>query len=213
MNAEFPNAYWEVAYPPIGPRGDQALVRERAVNEVELYAITRDCKDPELVMQMLDYIYANREGQLLIGNCGIEGVSYEFDEDGKFRYLPLIADDPRGDGAAIWEFGSNGYWPRILMREIIEFRFFRFPQHENASDAAAKFQVPAFPAIIPSREENQKITSLLADITTYRQEMTTKFIIGTEPLENFGRYVDTINAMGMEELLAIKQEQYDRVMK
>jgi len=209
MSETFPDAYWEVAYPPKGPRGDRALLRERAVSS-EIYAISKDCKDPALVMKMLDYIYANPEGQLLMGNFGIEGVTFEY-VDGMPKFTELISGDPRGDGAAQWEFGINGTWPRILMPEIIQNRFFKFPQSANANDAAMNYQVASFPNIIPTKDENQALKNMLADITTYRQEMITKFVIGTEPLDNFDKYVSTINAMGIEELLQIKQTQYNRV--
>ena len=147
---------------------------------------------------------------MLVGNFGVEGVSFEY-VDGRPQWTALIADDPRGDGAAQWEFGANGPWPRILMPQIIENRFFGFPQSVRAHEAALRYQVDSFPVIIATADENRQITSLLSDINTYRMEMITRFIIGTEPLSNFDNFVDTINGMGLAELLEIKQVQYDRV--
>jgi putative aldouronate transport system substrate-binding protein len=209
MQQNYPGAYWEVAYPPKGPSGTQMLLKERPMSG-ERFAVSKDCKNPELTIKAMDYMYANREGQLLVGNCGIEGVSYTM-VDGKPKFTPMIADDPRGDGTAIWEFGSNGPWPKILMRELIENRFFHFPQSENARDAAEKYQIESFPYIIATKEENQKLTSMLADITTYRKEMIVNFITGKEPIDNFNVFVSTLEDMGIGELIALKQAQYDRV--
>jgi len=210
MAEEFPGAYFEVpSNPPIGPNGDHFLLRERPVSG-EHYAISRDCSDPALAMKVYDYIYANPEGQILLTNFGIEGITFEY-VDGVPKHLPLIADDPRGDGAALWDYGMNGAWPRILMPEFIQGRFFRFPQSENAASAAANYQIDMFPAMIPTREETQTFQALLPDINTYRQEMISAFITGRESLDNFDTYVSTIENMGMNDLVALKQSQYDRV--
>ena len=208
---EFPGTYWDTMYPPKGPFGDQNLLRERPVASGG-WAITRDSKNPELVMKWVDYMFASEEGKMLVGNYGIEGVTYEL-VDGKPRFLPVISEDPRGTGAPQWEHGINGPWPRILMRTIIEERFFYHPQSPTAIDAAEKYYVQSFPNIIPTKDENDTIINVMADINTYRTEMITKFILGTESLENFDKYVKTINGMGIEQVTAIKQAQYDRVSK
>lgn len=39
------------------------------------YGISKDCKNPELAIQWLDFIYASEEGNRLV-NFGIEGISY-----------------------------------------------------------------------------------------------------------------------------------------
>ena len=209
LQLTYPEAYFEVAPPARGPGGDRFMLRERSTS-TENFAISRDAENPRLVMQMLDFMYANEQGQVLIGNFGIENVTFEV-VDGRRQFTPLIADDPRGDGAPIWEFGTNGPFPRILMNEVIENRFFHFPQADNARLYAERYQIPSFPNIIPTADESQRITSLLADINTYRAEMITRFIIGHAPISDFDSFVNTIEAMGIADLLAIKQAQYDRV--
>ena len=39
--------------------------------------------------------------------------------------------------------------------------------------------------------------------------MTCKFITGVEPLTNFDTYMDTLQKMGIENLIALYQEAYD----
>jgi len=211
LNLTYEEAYFDVAPPVRGPWGDRFLLRERSTS-TENFAISRDAENPRLVMQMLDFMYAHIDGQVLIGNFGIEGVTFEV-VDGRRQFLPIIADDPRGDGAPIAEFGTNGPFPRILMNEVIENRFFHFPQADNARLFAERYQIPSFPNIIPTADESQRITGLLADINTYRAEMMTRFIIGSLSIDEFDSFVNTIEAMGIADLLAIKQAQYDRVMR
>ena len=43
----------------------------------------------------------------------------------------------------------------------------------------------------------------MADIDTYVDEMVYKFILGQEPLDNFDKYVATVEGMGLQEALDI----------
>ena len=48
------------------------------------------------------------------------------------------------------------------------------------------------------------------EINTYRDEMTLKFIFGTESLDNFDTYVTNIKNMNLEEALDIENAALDR---
>ena len=47
-------------------------------------------------------------------------------------------------------------------------------------------------------------------VSTYRDEMVAKFIVGAEPLSKFDEFVSRINGMGMPRALAIQQSALDR---
>lgn len=40
--------------------------------------------------------------------------------------------------------------------------------------------------------------------------MTLRFIMGSEPLENFDEYINTLKDMGVEEMIATQQRALDR---
>lgn len=42
--------------------------------------------------------------------------------------------------------------------------------------------------------------------------MVNKFIMGVEPLDKFDEYVDTLNKIGLEEVLRVQQAAYDRYL-
>ena len=50
------------------------------------------------------------------------------------------------------------------------------------------------------------------NISNYINEMTYKFITGAEPLTNFDTYMDTLQKMGIENLIQLHQEAYDSFM-
>ncbi len=211
MAKDLPHARWEGIVPPKGPYGDRMLEKEQPTENIH-YAITRDCKDPETVIKWLDYMFASKEGQILVGNFGIEGLSYVM-KDGVPHFTDLILESELGTGIAQASLGMNGNFPRILMKECIEQRFHRYENEVAQSNKATQYYVPSFPRVLASEEEIDTYVGIMTDIDTYKDEMITKFIQGKEPIENFDKYVQAIEAMGIEEAIAIKQAQYDRYME
>lgn len=211
MVDELPDVRWEGIVIPEGPNGDRMMEKEQPTENIH-YAITRDCQDSEVVIRWLDYMFASEDGQILLGNFGIEGLSYVM-EDGKPKLTDFILKHERGSGMAQNELGVNGNFPRILMEECIAQRFHQYEGEMAQSKKATEYYVPSFPRVLASKEETDLYTSIMSDIDTYKDEMVTKFITGLEPIENFAQYVESIEAMGIDEATSIKQDQYDRYMQ
>lgn len=64
--------------------------------------------------------------------------------------------------------------------------------------------------LLASKEDQERITALESDINTYRKEMMIKFVIGKEPISKFNKYVEDLKGMGLDELVSIRQKQYDK---
>jgi putative aldouronate transport system substrate-binding protein len=70
-----------------------------------------------------------------------------------------------------------------------------------------------YPAAINlSVDDQKKAAPQLDDINSYIAEMTKKFISGEEPLTNFDNYMDQLQKMGMDDLIAAYQAAYDSFM-
>ncbi len=55
------------------------------------------------------------------------------------------------------------------------------------------------------------LSNIATDIQTYVSEMVIKFIMGIEPLNKYGEFVDTLNnKMGVPQGIEIYQKAYDR---
>lgn len=216
MAKDFPDAKWEGIVPPKGPVGDRIMEKEQPTEGSNTqgiyYAITKDCRKPDIVMKWLDYVYASNDGKILMGNFGIEGKSYTL-ENGKPEFTDFILKNEKGSGLAQWSLGVNGNFPRILMKEMIEQRFYRYTDEMKQSEKAVKYYVPSFPRILASKEEIDRYAGIMSDINTYRDEMVTKFITGREDLNNFDKFVQKIKGMGIEDAISIRQAQYDRYLK
>lgn len=59
-------------------------------------------------------------------------------------------------------------------------------------------------------DEAKEYSKIMSAIDVYRNEMTLKFIMGIEPLENFDSYLEQLDKMGINDALAIQQAALDR---
>ncbi|MDO4292657.1 MAG: extracellular solute-binding protein [Eubacteriales bacterium] len=196
------------------------------------FAVTSNA-DPEAIGRLLDYL-ASEEYSVLT-EYGIEGYSYELDEDGK-----KVALDP-GDNSevqlitqtcALWT--ENGIFPRM---EITD----RAQELEKCAEAGLTMGYPETgfadkaqtirdvyenedkyhyaylnteaELAAPTDEETEQIAELQADFETYYQELLTKLILGQLPLEDWDTYIAELKDLGLDELLEITQNRYDRIAK
>ena len=211
FNANLQKAGIDGKYKAILPTKDASgntIVTRRAPFSLE-YAITKDCKDPISAIKWIDYVWASDEG-LLLQSAGIEGKSYEI-KDGK----PVLTDwtlkhpnqlDPLNALRSLGAGGSvlyNQSWE--IGRQLYEEEALAF------GDIAKPYMVEGFPRLLGTIDEDKRAFAILADMQTYSDEMVMKFALGREPFENFDKFVNTLNSMGLEELIQIKQTQYDRL--
>ncbi len=66
-----------------------------------------------------------------------------------------------------------------------------------------------YPSAIVLSTDAQKAVAQIEEMGTYISSMTYKFITGEEPLTNFDTYMDQLQKMGVEELIALYQQAYD----
>ena len=76
--------------------------------------------------------------------------------------------------------------------------------------ASNALEYPA--AIVLSVDDQKAAAPQLDDINSYIADMTKKFISGEEPLTNFDNYMDQLQKMGIEDLIAAYQAAYDQFM-
>ena len=174
------------------------------------YGITSACENPETAIQWIDYVYASEDG-LMLYNYGIEGMSYEYDADGNIQFTDLITNNETYT-SAFSALRSIGAWPTYFINDFGEafMKIFEGTKVETAcKDAYGNMEDP-FPEMLGTAEESEVYTSVWPDLSTYLDEMFTAFVIGTESLDNFDKYVETAYSMGMQDIIDIKGAQYAR---
>jgi putative aldouronate transport system substrate-binding protein len=200
-----------VAVPaPVKKAGDRVHIRQYNFERGNYSAsVTTACKDPALAIRWLDYLCSD-EGSLIM-SYGVEGDTFEY-VDGNPQFTAKILNNPEGLSAAAARTKYVGfqpcgkyYWGRELTGAA-----------QSAVDAISTIWPSnadgdyVMPNVIMNADEGSEYSRIMGDVDTYAGEMTTKFIIGAEPLTKYDEFVGTLKAMGAERAVALWQAALDR---
>lgn len=199
---------------PVLNKGDTPYLGQIDPVVTPLIAVNANSKNIKDILRYWDYRYSP-EG-ILLSNFGIEGESYTLDASGNPQYTDLILNPT--ENANGWTQAQamgmyvavDGNTPTLQLDGY-------FTQskltNEFQKDAVDKWAISSvsttFPAVTFNDEETE-IVKKLTDINTYASEMTAKFILGSEPIANFDKFVERIKSMGIDEVLAADQSALDR---
>lgn len=175
-------------------------------------AIGSTCKDPVLAAKVLDYGYG--EAGHMMFNFGKEGASYNM-VDGYPTYTDEILRNPDGwsIAQAMGKYIMACYQGPTIQDVRYQDQYFQLPQAQEAvkSWADSNAREHKIPTITPSQEESSEFASIMNDVGTYIDEMTSKFIIGSEDIDSkFDEYTNTLNKMRLDRAIEIEQAAYER---
>lgn len=183
------------------------------------FSISASCDQPELVCQWQNYFWTY-DGWL-IANYGVEGESLKWDGDTPtFDWQTPVT--VTGRNAPNAEMAQNLF---TMMRFVSFYSdndrlLPTFPESALAAvdlwtiDAVDERNYPSAVSGAFTVEENEAIAQYEADLLTYAQEQALKFMTGALELTdaNWSDYVDTCNAMGLPEIVAVYQNAYNQYL-
>lgn len=169
--------------------------------------ITTACENPEVAVQWLDFHYSD-QGYMLF-NYGVEGISYEM-VDGEPVFTDLIMNNPNGysrlDLCYVHKWHQGAYnrdymaYPAMTEEYVKEMEVW-------ASNTDGAYVMPP---ITMTSDEGSTYANIMSDIQTYVDEMTNRFIMGLEPMENYDAFVEQILSMDIEAAQEVQQAALDR---
>ncbi|MCM3747869.1 extracellular solute-binding protein [Paenibacillus pasadenensis] len=206
-----PKAQWVMTTPPGGPNGYKGHIEKTGV--VNGYAvINKKSPNAEAAFRWLDYVIYNEENMKRM-TLGVEGKTYEM-KDGQPVMTDFVTQNPDGLGA-VEVIRSVGGWQLFSQASKLDY-IAKLKQTDEILAERAKlvqpYLVPTAEFAMPTEDEFTKINRKLTDITTYKDEMVAKFILGQEPIDKWDQFTKQIQAIGIDEVVAIRQSQYDRLM-
>ena len=212
--SEDPNMNLAPVNPPVMNEGDEGHIRLRDSYTSGNTAISADSENWEVALRWLDYLYTD-EGALL-ANYGVEGDTFEFNEEGEPEFTDKILNNENGwtmtQTVASYLCPSAGIanwsdWTRELAG---------VPEKDQAcydvwSEFSDDWRLPS--SVTLTQEESTERAALYADISTIVKEQTAQFISGALDIEsNWDAYISALEASGMERAIEITQAAYDRYL-
>ena len=194
-----------------GPEGHKDYNKlSSSVWDNDNFVVTSENENPAAAVRWMDHFYSEEGAKLYY--MGVEGETYE-EEDGEMVYKDHILN-PEGDMTFEQALAKELTWLGSI-NGIIKADYFQggesAPQSMEAAEKIDPF-VPdeIWPRFTFTAEENRTLESTGADIDKYVEEMRDKLISGDADFSEWDDYVETIEKMGLDELLEVYQDAYDR---
>lgn len=184
--------------------------RSQTIASLGAFVVSAECPYVDELVKWADYFYGE-EGMLMY-NMGVEGVTFEFDENGKPQWKDEMIHDPNGltltqkrvqymgfqSGCGAWTDdtyqGAETYWTST----------------ELMDDYRKYLPTEIWEAFSPTPEEAEEIDYLWTDIQSYLNESIAGFITGSISLDTWDQYVATIEGMGLARYMEIYDAMYQR---
>lgn len=206
-SAQYPNYDGEtgivVGAAPLSGEYPGAYIGRTPVSGV--FGVNSKSDNIELAVKMLDYIMSEEAQDLYV--WGMEDLTYTVQEDGSREYLPRCTED------TIWYQGLGINAPNMPSQQSAEATGVLLADwHVEAIEVfEAPYARAPFPDIYSTTDEVSVISMYLTDLTTYVDERAVAFICGYASIEDeFDSYIETLKGMQVEELIKVKQAQWDR---
>ena len=184
----------------------------------DAWAFSADCENIDPLLDLVEYLFS--EDAYLLTNYGVEGVTYTLDENGKPQYTDLIINNPDGLSYffASYVYATNAAWSFVPFLNDMTRTFYDFTDNQwelyegfkTLSDCA--YNYPTYASM--TTEETAAYAAIESDLSTYVDSKILEFIVGSANLEDdFDVYVDTLYDMGLQDMIDMKQNAYDRAME
>lgn len=197
-----------------GPNGDQLYTSARGhMGSKGAFMISKTNEHPEATMRWIDHLYSEEGIRMMY--LGIEGVSYEKDQQGNYDFKPEIVDNlPEGSSfdqvVSKYVPYAGGSLPTLTLEE-----YFKGGETQPSAKAAAEKLSPYLPKELwapfsfTSEESEQKVI-LETDIDSLILQRTAEFVQGKVSLDEFDKYVSQVKKMGLEDLQSLYEAAYAR---
>ncbi|MBO4976487.1 MAG: extracellular solute-binding protein [Lachnospiraceae bacterium] len=186
----------------------------------------------EAVGRLLDYLCSEEFSTLT--EYGIEGYSYKVVDgvkvkitDSEISEVQLISNLP-----ALWT--NNAILPRLEIVDraqelatVVEAGYSVGYEgsgysdkanvikdiYENSENYVFTRMTPSASLAVATEDETQRSADLRADLDTYYKELLTKLIMGQSSMDDWDTYIAEMKELGLDELIEISQNRYDRANK
>jgi ABC-type glycerol-3-phosphate transport system substrate-binding protein len=198
-----------------------------------LWFVPSGTKKAAAIGKLLDYLVSPEYHDLT--HYGIEGYTYTIDSNGAVEIIKeknsghvgldfeLVQSYPAGlwvNNSILPRYQHNGpKRPNQDLQRMQEVIAGTRPGYPLKAQFAMKARLDrAYPplqdisgiAAYPTLAELERIAAIRSDLNTYHYELCTALVMGEKSLDNWDSYIADFKRLGLDELIAIYQDQVDR---
>jgi len=216
MGAMEEGAILTLVKPPKLNKSDPLYVGMKGVGEANLMAggtvISTDCENIEAAVRFIDWFYGE-EGSL-IANYGIEGVTFNYDENNHPVHTELLANNPEGmpPSAAQQRYLIHNGFVLVHLDRLEDNLNMYGKEYIELWAERGVYNIVGNLTYTP--EEGDRLSAIINDLQTYVEEFAVKCIMGELEINdaNWDTYISTIEKMNEAECRSIIQSAYDRFL-
>lgn len=177
-------------------------------------SISATCENIPLLVTYCDYFYSP-EGSFS-ASYGVQGHTWDYNEDGEIRLTDYVLNNPDGQGVA-WVMIMNAL--NSFVDPGIEWhtRNYAYDGGERLLNMmkvtwaepnySGEYDWPT--SLKFTDEQSEELNKVQADVVTYISENFLSFVDGSKPLSEWDAYVEEAKTIGLDACQAIYQEAYD----
>lgn len=196
---------------PDGKRYNPGNPNGMSFNRNEML-ITSSCKFPEVAARWADQFYTNEAS--IQNFWGAIGTVIEKNDDGTYTLM----DPPEGTSADAWywEQSLRDFGPKYVSPAFEE----KIVLNKEAGDGlkleidklGSEYVTDPFPNVMYTAEEFQELPTLTTDIDSYVAALRAQWVTKGGIEEGWDAYVKKLNDMGLDKLMKIRTDAYNRYM-
>lgn len=174
--------------------------------------ITSSSKYPEIAARWADQFYTDEAS--IQNFWGAIGTVIEKNDDGTYTLM----DPPAGTSADAWywEQSLRDFGPKYVSPSFEE----KIVLNPNKGDGlkleinklGSEFVTEPYPRVMYTAEEFQELPTLTTDIDGYARSMRAQWVTKGGIDEGWDAYIKKLNDMGLEKLMKIRTDAYNRYM-
>jgi ABC-type glycerol-3-phosphate transport system substrate-binding protein len=195
--------------------GQRRAIAYNTTTNDRFFVLRSDIKDPDTIVKFIDWMYGGEGSD--ISNYGKEGVSFRYNAQGKPEFIKEYVDQ--------FKDRSPVYYAVFSEAGITKLNFSLYAANTECSFAiqklagvwdafadkywaeAAKENLPGTgalrqPVLDPplSAADAGRVRELTMALSTYLEREYNKYIMGTEPIDNWDKVIDQAVKLGAREL-------------
>ncbi len=175
-------------------------------------AITTDCENPVGAAMWLDWFFS--EEGIVAANFGVEGETFTMEGDKHVVDKDFLFNDPNGlttgEVAHMNFLCLSTNFPSLQTWEGYSQTLRSWGKDAIETWASSADITNALPNIAFTAEEKDAMADQLTTISTYASEQFANIIIGRKSVDELGNIAKELNKMGMQDVLKIYNDAYQR---